>query len=60
MKLAAISGVNRPFSDEDIERVRELALAARAQKTALPGKTGQPGKVAARKHKATASPSPTP
>ena len=30
MKLAAISGVNGPFSDDDIERVRELALAARA------------------------------
>jgi predicted amino acid dehydrogenase len=30
MKLAAISGVNGPFSDEDIERVRELALIARA------------------------------
>jgi len=31
MKLAAISGVNGPFSDEDINRVRELALAARAK-----------------------------
>jgi len=31
MKLAAISGVNGPFSDEDIARVRELALAARAK-----------------------------
>ncbi len=30
MKLAAISGVNGPFSDEDIERVRERALIARA------------------------------
>ncbi len=30
MKLAAISGVNGPFSDDDIARVRELALAARA------------------------------
>jgi predicted amino acid dehydrogenase len=34
MKLAAISGVNGPFSDADIENVRSLALAARA-KTAL-------------------------
>jgi len=34
MKLAAISGVNGPFSDEDIEKVRELALVARA-KTAV-------------------------
>jgi hypothetical protein len=32
MKLAAISGVNGPFSDEDIERVRALALAARSEK----------------------------
>lgn len=32
MRLAAISGVNGPFSDEDIERVRELALIARAVK----------------------------
>ncbi len=31
MKLAAISGINGPFSDADIERVRELALAARAR-----------------------------
>jgi len=34
MKLAAISGVNGPFSDEDIARVRELALAARARQEA--------------------------
>jgi len=31
MKLAAISGVNGVFSDEDIECVRDLALAARAR-----------------------------
>ncbi len=60
MKLAAISGVNGPFSDEEIKRVRELALAARAQKTAQAVKTGHPVKVAARKHKTTPSPSPTP
>ncbi len=30
MKLAAISGVNGVFTDEDFARVRELALAARA------------------------------
>ena len=29
MKLAAISGVNGVFTDEDIDKVRELALAAR-------------------------------
>jgi len=34
MKLAAISGVNGVFSDADIERVRELALAARAKRAA--------------------------
>jgi predicted amino acid dehydrogenase len=31
MKLAAISGVNGPFTDADIRRVRRLALAARAR-----------------------------
>ena len=31
MTLAAISGVNGPFSDEDIERVRHRALTVRAQ-----------------------------
>lgn len=30
MRLATISGVNGPFTDEDIARVRERALAARA------------------------------
>ena len=32
MKLAAISGVNGPFSDEDIARVHDLALAERARR----------------------------
>jgi hypothetical protein len=36
MKLAAISGVNGVFSDADIERVRELALEARARQEARP------------------------
>jgi hypothetical protein len=31
MKLAAISGVSGEFSDADIERIRTLALAARAR-----------------------------
>ena len=31
MKLAAISGINGPFSDADIRRVRRLALAARSR-----------------------------
>ncbi|MEZ5095940.1 MAG: hypothetical protein R2731_07330 [Nocardioides sp.] len=30
MKLATISGVNGPFTDEDLARVRRLALEARA------------------------------
>jgi predicted amino acid dehydrogenase len=37
MKLAAISGVNGPFTDEDIERVRTLALDARSRQSAAPG-----------------------
>ena len=42
MQLAAISGVNGVFSDEDIERVRTLALAARAQaaRAAKPARKG--------------------
>jgi predicted amino acid dehydrogenase len=31
MKLATISGVNGPYTDEDFERVRAAALAARAE-----------------------------
>ena len=34
MKLATISGVNGPYTDEDFERVREAALAARAAQAA--------------------------
>jgi hypothetical protein len=34
MKLAAISGANGVFSDADIAKVRELALAARARPAA--------------------------
>ncbi|TXH43110.1 MAG: dehydrogenase [Actinobacteria bacterium] len=36
MKLAAISGVNGVYSDDDIARIRELALAARASMPAVP------------------------
>jgi predicted amino acid dehydrogenase len=43
MKLAAISGVNGPFSSADISRVRRLALAARAKAaTAARGSLGRP------------------
>ncbi len=40
MKLAAISGVNGPFSDADIRRVRELALVARAKGAPTAKKSG--------------------
>lgn len=43
MKLAAISGVNGVFSDADIERVRELALAARAS-SERPARKARPAK----------------
>lgn len=36
MRLAAISGVNGVFSDEDIARVRRLALEARAERKSKP------------------------
>ena len=36
MQLAAISGVNGPFSDADIDKVRVLALAARAKAAGAP------------------------
>ncbi len=35
MKLASISGVNGVYSDEDIQRVRELALKKRAEMKAI-------------------------
>ncbi|BDG01317.1 dehydrogenase [Anaeromyxobacter oryzae] len=43
MRLAAISGVEGPYSDEDIRRVRDLALAARA-----PRQGGEPPRAGAR------------
>jgi predicted amino acid dehydrogenase len=51
MRLAAISGVNGVYTDEDIRRVRDLALAARAAQRATEGVaaagTRAPGEVAA-------------
>jgi len=41
MKLAAISGANGVFSDDDIAKVRELALAARARRAAVPKAKGK-------------------
>ena len=48
MQLAEISGVNGPYSDEDIARVRDLALAAR----------GRLGRGPSAKAKASAKPTP--
>ncbi len=55
MKLAAISGVNGPFTDADIRRVRRLALAARAKApTAAPQtRTGKATQSTRRKPKVT-------
>ena len=53
MALAAISGVNGPFSDADIRRVRKLALAARARRVVAARAPG------ARKRTAAPGPKPT-
>jgi len=42
MKLAAISGVNGPFTDADIRKVRKLALAARAARAPAGRRQAQP------------------
>lgn len=39
MKLAAISGVSGVYTEQDIQRVRELALQARALRPSLPAPT---------------------
>ena len=44
MKLAAISGINGPFSDADIRRVRRLALAARGKAASPPEDASPPRK----------------
>ena len=49
MKLAAISGVNGPFSDKDIRRVRRLALAARAKSAAAAKRRRSAARGAARR-----------
>ncbi len=49
MQLAAISGVNGPFSDDDIAQVRELALAARARSKRSRTKVTQAPPTAAKK-----------
>jgi predicted amino acid dehydrogenase len=40
MRLATISGVNGVHTDQDFERVRRLALAARAERTTAPASQG--------------------
>jgi hypothetical protein len=59
MKLAAISGVNGPFSDADIERVRELALARRAERAAKPARTSR-RRTTPRPGTSAAAPAPAP
>jgi len=54
MKLAAISGVNGPFSDADIRRVRRLALDARSQGAPKRKKASVPKRVVTRRGKALA------
>jgi len=56
MRLAAISGVNGPFSEADIRRVRRLALAARA-KSAVRAKGAAPAKAGAKPVAGRARPS---
>ena len=51
MTLAAISGVNGPYSDADIARVRELALAARAKTAASREPAKAPKRAPARRAK---------
>jgi len=54
MKLAAISGVNGVFSDADIERVRELALAKRAATSKTAGRKAIARPLATQRAKAVA------
>jgi predicted amino acid dehydrogenase len=50
MNLAAISGVNGPFSDADLRRVRKLALAERAKRAARAPKARTMRRTPARQH----------
>lgn len=52
MKLAAISGLDGPFSAADLRRVRRLALKARAQMAAAKAKTAAPKRPSAPTRKA--------
>ena len=46
MKLAAMSGVNGVFTDVDVARVRKLALAARANRPAVPERSRTTARIA--------------
>jgi hypothetical protein len=52
MKLAAISGVNGPFSDADIRRVRRLALEARSEGAPKRERASVPKRIVTRRGKA--------
>jgi predicted amino acid dehydrogenase len=57
MKLAAISGVNGPFTDADIRRVRRLALAARAKAAnAAASSKRQPAAASSKRQRVTRPP----
>ena len=60
MRLAAISGVNGPFSDADIRRVRRLALAARAEAAAAVKKPRRPKRTVVRRREDRGAPSRRP
>lgn len=53
MRLAAITGVNGVFTDEDLSRVRELALARRAGTGPSPSRRRARGSMAARGKRAS-------
>ena len=59
MKLAAISGVNGPYSDADIERVRELALERRAERAAKPARAPRRRRTAYFPDAPSAAPAPS-
>ncbi len=54
MKLAAISGINGPFSDSDYRRVRRLALDARTKEASKVEKASVPKRIITQRGKANA------
>ena len=57
MRLAAISGVRGPFADADIQRVRELALAARGARATA--EAAKPRKMRVRRNRKAAESGPS-